>query len=95
MSEGKFNLLECNKCQWVHFGVSEKYIDHWEKEWAERFKTMTPESRSHFGLTDRPPTREQYLQCFNCGNKDIDSFKTSNRDVSGRTIQPVLDRTLR
>jgi uncharacterized C2H2 Zn-finger protein len=83
-------LVECPKCGWVHFSVSEEYVQNWEKEWQHYFNTWSKESLANFGITDSPPTREQYLYCFNCGNHDRDSFFITKKTLNGHTIQPIL-----
>lgn len=86
----KNELVECPKCGWVHFSVSEAYVQNWEKEWQHYFETWDKERLEAYGITDAPPTREGYLRCFNCGSKDIKSFFITNKDVGGHTIQPIL-----
>ena len=89
-------LLECPKCGWVHFAVSEEYVQKWEAEWAEYARTWPAEQLAHYGLKpNKPPTRDSYLHCFFCGNDEIDKFipdsprcqKVSNK---GHTIQSIL-----
>jgi predicted nucleic-acid-binding Zn-ribbon protein len=90
-----YKLLECPKCGWVHFGISQKDVDQWLKDWQDRWPTMTIEDRKAYGLTDGPPTIEQeYMKCFRCGNQKIEEFFESKKDLFGHTIQPVLDKRL-
>lgn len=90
-------LRECDKCGWVHFGVSEPYIQQWEVDWKKNMEELDENSLSHFGLKkgDPAPSRATYLSCFSCGNTDIDSFKDTQDGPNGSTIQPVLDRRMK
>jgi len=85
-------LLECPKCGWYHFPVTEAYVRQWEEEWQQHFQEWDKETLSHYGITDEtgPPTREDYLRCFRCGNPDRGSFYVSSEDLHGHTIQPIL-----
>lgn len=84
-------LVECPKCGWVHFAVDEAYVKNWEKEWQRYYQTWSKERLSAYGVTDATqPTREQYLQCFRCGNKDTQVFFLTKKDIYGHTIQPIL-----
>jgi predicted nucleic-acid-binding Zn-ribbon protein len=83
-------LVECPKCGWVHFAVNEKYVKNWEEEWKHYFDTKPKDWLAAYGITDAPPTRDQYLQCFRCGNKEISTFFITEKDLNGHTIQPIL-----
>lgn len=90
------SLLECPKCGWCHFGVSQEYVDKWEKDWIVFFNSLNEEQRSNYGLKDSPPKAdEEFGRCFKCGNKDVDLFFESNKNLFGHTIQPILDRKLK
>lgn len=82
--------MECNKCGWVHFSVSEEYVKNWEKEWQHYFETWDRETLASYGITDAPPTRDQYLECFRCGNRDTKNFFPTKKILNGHTIQPIL-----
>jgi uncharacterized C2H2 Zn-finger protein len=77
-------LVECPKCGWVHFAVTEEYVQKWEKEWQHYFNTSDKET------LDSPPTREGYLCCFRCGNTDRENFFITKKELNGNTIQPIL-----
>ena len=83
-------LIECPKCGWVHFAVSEEYVRQWEADWKHAVETRPKEWLANYGVTDTPPSREQYQRCFRCGNRDTNDFFLTNKDVAGRTIQPIL-----
>lgn len=83
-------LIECPKCGWVHFAVSEEYVREWEKEWQALFKIKTKEWLANYGITDAPPTREEYLKCFRCGNKDTKQFFITKKSLNGHTLNPIL-----
>lgn len=84
------NLLECPQCGWVHVGVSEVFVKGWEEDWKRFWPTLNQEGREAFNLSDGPPTREGYLKCFNCGNRELSSFFPTNKNLDGYTIQPIL-----
>ena len=86
----KEGLIECPKCGWCHFGVSEEYVKNWELEWERFWPTLDQEGRDLYGLPDGPPTRDQYLCCFRCGNKERNTFFISKKNLYGHTIQPIL-----
>lgn len=83
-------LIECNACGWVHFKVSEGYVQAWEKDWHHCFETWPKERLASHGITDKPPTRERFLACARCGNKELDKFFESKKSLPGQTIQPIL-----
>lgn len=37
-------FVECPKCGWVHFAVSEAYVKDWEEDWARLWLTYTRKS---------------------------------------------------
>ena len=84
----------CNKCGWGHFSVSKQYVKEWEADWIELFKTKPAEWLEMYGITDKPPSPDQYLHCFSCGNTYQDFREATEKDLKklyGHTIQPVLD----
>ncbi len=87
------NLLECPNCGWVHFGVSKEYVAKWQQDWNEYWPTLTQIGRDAFGLPDGPPNDSQYHECALCGNKELEKFFETKKDLYGHTIGPILDKT--
>jgi len=83
-------LLECPKCGWCHFGVTEEYVQKWEKDWVVHWDKLDEKGRESYGCSEAPPTREEYLRCFRCGNPEVENFFQSKKSLNGHTIQPVL-----
>lgn len=87
------DLVKCNNCNWVSFQVSRAYVDAWQKQWNEYWPTLDDEGKAAFGLPDGPPSDREYKACHRCGGlhtnfKDYDG----DPDVSGSTINPILNR---
>lgn len=87
--EAMMPLMECPKCGWCHFGVTEAYVRNWEIEWKEFWPTLDESGRDAYGVPNGPPTRDGYEQCFRCGNKDRSGFFKSTKSLYGHTIQPI------
>jgi hypothetical protein len=96
-------LLECPGCGWCHFPVTEAYVKDWEEDWQRLFEKNDERWLNAYGITKDPnyqpderrlrygpPTREEYLHCFRCGNPDRASFFESKKTLNGHTIQPIL-----
>ncbi len=92
MTNQPFDFVECSKCGWVHFAVSEAYVQQWEKDWEAYWPTLDEQGRENFGLPDGPPTRHGYLHCFRCGASHKQMKRGDSKGISGRghTIQPIL-----
>ena len=90
MKKNPSTLVECPKCGWVHFTVSERYVRNWEKEWAKVWPTLSDSGRAAYGLPDGPPSRDGYLRCFRCGNSDLGTFFETKKVLQGHTVQPIL-----
>lgn len=85
--EAQMPLMQCPKCGWCHFGVTEAYVRDWEATWA----TLDESGRECYGLPDGPPKRaDSYEKCFRCGNADRGSFFKSTKNLFGHTINPIL-----
>jgi len=85
-------LVHCGKCGWVHFTVSLKYVRDLEAEWLHYFNTKDKEWLSHYGITDAPPSSDQYLECFRCGETHKSMLDgVGGKNIDGQTIQPTLD----
>lgn len=89
------NLIECNRCGWVYFGVSEQYVTEWLEDWAKYWPTLDQQSRENFGLPNGPPNDSEYRACGRCGNKHLEKFFKTKKDLYGSTIGPILDKTLK
>jgi hypothetical protein len=88
------NAVKCKDCGWIHFQVSAKYVHDWMREWVE-FWISSPDSREAFGCKNHPPSPEQYLKCFRCGNEYKDFSKATKEELlkcTGSTLQPILGR---
>lgn len=87
------HLLECNKCGWVYFGVSKEYVKEWQDGWNKYWPTLDQGGRDAFGLPDGPPDDSEYHACGRCGNKELEKFFATKKDLYGHTIGPILDKT--
>lgn len=86
--------VTCTACGWTHFTVTPEHVLSWIKEWDELFKTKPKEWLEAYGITDKPPSPEQYYRCFRCGadyKKCRASTASEISKLSGSTIQPILD----
>lgn len=82
----------CKKCGWCHFEVTAEFVRKWKAEWAEYCETWTEETLEMYGVKNRqPPSADQYLKCFLCGNSYKD-FTDTGKVPFGSTIQPILRR---
>jgi uncharacterized C2H2 Zn-finger protein len=90
MEDGNLLLVECPQCGWVHFAVDEDYVKQWEDDWAKFWPTLDEKGREAYGLPDGPPSRDEFLKCFVCGNRDRSLFYPSSKNMDGHTIQPIL-----
>ena len=85
-------MVICNECECVHFKVSQKYVDDWEQEWIGYFNTKPKLWLEAYGITDKPPSTEEYYKCFRCGNY-YKNFRIAEdyKCPIGSTIRPILD----
>ncbi len=81
----------CNKCGWVHFGVTREFAELSVERFNAYFETLSPFEQQDY-YSNRKASIESYLKCFNCGNSYTD-FRNSKDDDApyGVTIQPILD----
>lgn len=88
--------VSCNKCGWVHFEVSAKYVHDWMRDWVEFWIKSTPETRGNYGCAKGPPAPNEYLGCHRCGETYKNFSETSEekmKAVYGCTIGPILIRS--
>lgn len=84
----------CNQCGWVHFGVSQDYVQKWKEEWEEYCKTKPDEWLECFGIKNRvpPSVEEEYHKCFCCRGPHTNFREYKPGDCpDGCTIQGILD----
>jgi hypothetical protein len=59
-------LITCNKCGWVHFGVTRAHAEAEVKKFNEYYETCDQETKDSFG--GRPSRIDRdYDRCFVCG----------------------------
>lgn len=82
--------IECNKCGWVSFQVSRQFALDEVTSFNKYFATLSKKDQDdHYG--GKGATIEFYERCFRCDGNYKD-FKDSVKDVTGHTINPVIDR---
>lgn len=81
----------CNKCGWVHFGVSIEKAEHEVKRFNEMYYELTQaEKQRYYG--NKPATMESYEKCFLCGNSYKDFREAKEDDCPmGCTLGPILE----
>lgn len=86
----KNKLLTCNKCNWVHFGVSLEDALKQSAEFNRYWMTLSLEDReSYYGGSANDFTR--YTKCMVCKNDFTDFRDAKDGDVpEGSTINPIL-----
>ena len=90
----KNELAVCNKCGWIHFKVSTKYVFEWLRDWTENWIRLSQEGRENYGCPYGPPSTEQYQKCHRCNNVYTDFRDSAEEDEKrsyGHTIGPILD----
>jgi protein-arginine kinase activator protein McsA len=90
--------LMCNKCDWIHFGVSLAYARAHVKQFNAFYNKLSKENQELFYGGHRISIKE-YKRCFRCGNtyKDFREPKLDEdfgRKVNGHTVQPIIGEQL-
>ncbi len=80
----------CNKCGWVHFGVTSDFAEAEVKRFNEMYDELTAaEKERYYG--SNPASMASYEKCSRCGNTYKD-FRESKEDdcPNGCTIGPII-----
>lgn len=86
----KFKYRTCNKCGWVHFGVTRKYAEKEVKKFNEYFETLSKERQELF-YGGVGASIANYESCFRCGNNHKDFRNSVITEIPyGSTIQPII-----
>ena len=92
------NLRTCNKCEWIHFGVSRTYALDQVAEFNAYYRKLTKEEQMDF-YGGEPSHLAQYERCFLCGNSHRDFHDTTKAEETalgqGHTIQPIINEELK
>ena len=85
------NELTCNKCGWVHFGVSRESAEDSVKVFNEYFDSLTEEKQQN-NYGGKKDSIESYEKCSNCGNTYEDFRQAIDDDCPlGVTIGPIIN----
>ena|ERR1035437_1523283 len=87
------NLLTCNGCHWVHFGVSRWFAEDAVLTFNEYYNTLTEdEKKEYYGNT--PASMLDYETCHRCGGSYKD-FRPSKVDdmPDGCTMNPIISES--
>jgi len=90
MEQSKYKERTCNKCGWVHFGVSREFAEAEVERFNDYFHTLTEEKqRSNYG--GRCSSIKQYEHCSFCGNDYTDFRDAEENDCPrGVTLGPII-----
>lgn len=88
--EKKYNELTCNKCGWVHFGVTSEYADAEVKRFNEMYNELTAaEKERYYG--SKPASMISYENCSLCGNSYKNFRESKESDCpTGVTLGPII-----
>lgn len=85
-----FRYVICNKCGWVHMGVTFAFANAEVKQFNEYYFTLSEEDKEKFygNICSRI---ERYVECFKCGNRYTNFRDASLTEIpAGSTIQSIL-----
>lgn len=88
--EINYNERTCNKCGWVHFGVTREFAENEVKRFNDYFNTLTEDKQQkHYG--GKCSSIAQYDRCFFCGNSytNFRDFKEGDCP-DGVTLGPII-----
>ena len=87
----EIECFTCNKCGWVHFGVSLEKAKAEVESFNNYFDTLTPEKQTK-SYGGKKASIENYKKCDRCGNS-YKNFRRSGTDdcPSGCTVNPILN----
>jgi heterodisulfide reductase subunit B len=82
----------CKTCGWIHFSVTQKYVDEENEKWKKYVKTLTTKQvKDFYGGSTEP---YEYEKCFRCEGSYKNTKKATKKDLKklgiGHTIQPIL-----
>lgn len=86
------NLRICKECKWVAFAVSRKYAEKEVKQFNKYYDSLTKEQQESYYGSKKSSIR-QYERCFFCGGCFHNFRQYSirrDKDISGRTLQPII-----
>lgn len=86
-----YNERTCNKCGWVHFGISIESAEEEVRRFNKMYEELTPgEKERYYG--SRGASMEAYEKCCRCGNTYKDFHESEEGDCPrGCTIGPILE----
>lgn len=84
------NERKCNKCGWIHFGVTYEDAMGEVNRFNDMYDELTEgEKERYYG--HKRATIENYEHCFCCGNSWQDFSKAKEDDCPvGVTTQPII-----
>lgn len=83
------NLRTCNRCGWVHCGVTRAYAEDAVARFNAYFDAAEQNVKDMFGNTHA--RIDDYEKCFHCGGTYTDMRKARPGDCpDGCTLQPVI-----
>jgi adenine-specific DNA methylase len=84
----KSGEVTCNKCGWVHFGVSRSWAEAQVREFNFFYDNSPPEVQEQYG---RRADIASYEKCFSCGGSYRNFHETVEGEVAaGSTLQPII-----
>lgn len=84
------DLRTCNRCGWVHFGVTLEYAEAEVARFNAYYYSLSEdEQRSDYG--GHPSSITHYERCMQCGNPYTDFREAKETDCpKGVTLNPIL-----
>jgi len=85
-----YNERTCNKCGWVHFGVTREHAEAEVKRFNDYFNTLSEDKQQKY-YGGNCSGIELYDRCSFCGNSYKD-FRDSKEDdcPTGVTLGPII-----
>lgn len=85
------NLRTCNKCGWVHFGVSRKYAEDEVANFKVYFDSLPKEKQDDF-YGGKPSNIKNYEHCMFCHGPYTNFRDAKYGDCpDGCTINPIIN----
>lgn len=83
------NLRTCNRCGWVHVGVTRAFAEDAVASFNTYFEAQVPSVREMFG--NKHAGISEYERCFRCGGPHTDMREFTAGDCpDGCTIGPII-----
>lgn len=84
------NMVTCNKCGWVHFGVSREHAEAEVKQFNEYFDKLPKEKQDEY-YGGKGSVITQYEHCMRC-NEPHTNFRSAKYEdcPEGCTINPII-----